>query len=343
MDRLERAKIRFQVVTPIFIGNGEDYTQEEYWITGGTLHLLRQDQVVEMAEKVGLYRELLTSAEDFHQLQNFYRRLFQRVPVEKVSWRKIGGDPRILEELQRNSTRGVQQFIKDSFWGTPIIPGSSLKGAIRTALLSYLVQKFGLPSLVVQEENFKKRARKLEGFYFCGSNKGRFIPQQDILKALSISDLKPLSFETRVINPTNRPYRKPKDNKIPVVIEGLIRGEFEGEIGIDRGLIERDRNLAGNPYFQETPLSLQLIKDTLNQFYSTILERENNRFRVTPLQYSQFLVKIGRFGGAGSKSVEEYRQVFIRQLKKNLPYQLSIWIDTQGRPFGWGRLQFLPS
>lgn len=343
MDRVERGKIRFQVVTPIFIGNGEEYTQEEYWIGGGTLHLLRQDQVVKMAEKVGLYRELLTSAEDFQQLQNFYRKLFKKIPVEEVSWRKIGGDPTILEGLRRNPTRGVQQFIKDPFFGTPIIPGSSLKGAIRTALLSYLVQKFGLPSVVAEERNWKRRSRKLEGFYFCGSQEGRFLPQQDILKALSISDLKPLQFQTQVMNPINRPYRKPKDNRIPVVIEGLVGGEFEGEIRVDRGLIGRDRNLRRNPFFREKPLSLGLIAETLHLFYSTILKRENHRFRVTPLEYSPFMVKIGRFAGAGSKSIEGYRQVFIRQLRKSLPYQLSIWIDTQQRPFGWGRLQFLPS
>jgi hypothetical protein len=128
-----------------------------------------------------------------------------------------------------------------------------------------------------------------------------------------------------------------------VVIEGLVGGEFEGEIRVDRGLIGRDRNLRRNPFFREKPLSLGLIAETLHLFYSTILKRENHRFRVTPLEYSPFMVKIGRFAGAGSKSIEGYRQVFIRQLRKSLPYQLSIWIDTQQRPFGWGRLQFLPS
>ena len=41
----------------------------------------------------------------------------------------------VNEIIENRSLKGIQQFVKDNM-GYPYIPGSSLKGAIRTAILT---------------------------------------------------------------------------------------------------------------------------------------------------------------------------------------------------------------
>jgi hypothetical protein len=120
----------------------------------------------------------------------------------------------------------------------------------------------------------------------------------------------------------------------------LIEGEFEGEIRIDEFLLNNDRDLATNRFFQAEPLSVDLIKKALKEFYKKIYNIEKKRFRVTLPNYNDSLIKLGKHAGAGSKSLNDLRRVYIRPLKKNFDYQLSVWIDEDENPLGWGELRF---
>jgi hypothetical protein len=85
---------------------------------------------------------------------------------------------------------------------------------------------------------------------------------------------------------------------------------------------------------------MDLIKKALKEFYQKIYNIENKRFRVVLPNYNENLIKLGKHSGAGSKSLNDLRSVYIRPLKKDFNYQLSVWIDEDETPLGWGELRF---
>ena len=264
-------------------------------------------------------------------------------------------DYEVANDLFKTESRPVKSFIKDRYYFTPYIPGSTLKGALRTAILDYKVEQFkDQPTITniirkIKDTGCDKRLNglynQLETIIFCNENKNRddrlqYDAKKDILKALFADDLKPDNYKLKVIKPKNRPSKKDRDNTIPVVLETLIEGEFEGEIRIDEHLLKKDNSLTTNRYFQDEPLDIDLIKKALNNFYSKINDIEKNRFRANTPNYQDYFIKIGQHSGAGSKSLNDLKKVNIRQIKKCFDYQLSVWIDQDENPLGWAKLNF---
>ncbi len=324
-------KVIFKPITPVFIGSGEDYYPNDYVVFDEEVGFIDKGKFLDEVIKHNKYEEFLKVSEDMDKLLDFIYEFGDEFGYDEFCVDFIEGEEDVLDELANTTSRPLSAFIKDRFLFKPIIPGSSIKGAIRTALLDYLSRMFEIPQNI-------KNSKQLEAYFFCNSEK--FDAKKDILKALFVSDFKPRNYRLKVIKPKNRPYKKNKDNQIPVVIEAFIDGEFEGEIRIDERLLRSDKNLKENRFFEKEPLSIGLIKRALKEFYKDVLETENKRFRANELVYQEYMIKIGRFAGAGSKSIKEKRSVYIRQIKKSFNYQLSVWIDKDENPIGWGKLEF---
>jgi len=324
-------KAVFKPVTPIFIGSGEDYYPQDYVVFDNEIGFIDKNRFLDEVIKADKYNEFLKASEDIEKLLDFIYGFGDEVEYEKFCIDFVEGEEEALDKLARTLSKPLSAFIKDKFLFTPIIPGSTIKGAIRTALLDYLSNTYGIPDRI-------KNSKQLEAYFFCGSEEFRFDAKKDILKALFISDFKPKNYKLKIIKPKNRPFKKDKDNDIGVIVEALTDGEFDGEIRIDENLLRNDRNLKKNRFFKKEPLSIELIKKALGEFYKDILKLENRRFRANYLSYDEYMIKIGRFAGAGSKSIKEKRSVFIRQIKKSFDYQLSVWIDENENPIGWGKI-----
>jgi len=345
-----KSNITFKVITPFFIGSGEEYYPQDYFIDD-RFYFIDRDKFFKYIEQKGLFEEFLKVSEDIYELLDFIDSNFQKDLAKDV----IDIDYGVSDELLDTISRPVSAFIKDKFYFKPFIPGSSLKGVIRTALLDYKIDKFKDDEEVKRVINQIKKERcskklnqlykNLETIIFCNANKNnrgylQYDAKKDILKALFVDDLKPIDYKLKIIKPKNRPYKKNKDNLIPVIIEALINGEFIGEIRIDNNLLNFDFNLKNNRYFRNEPLSLELVKKSLKHFYMKIIDIEKNRFRAETPSYEEYLIKIGKFSGAGSKSLNDLRQIFIKQIQKCFNYQLSVWIDENENALGWGKLIF---
>ena len=330
-------KVIFSPKTPIFIASGKQYYPNEYYIDDENyICFIDKEKFDKKIKKEGLFEEFIKKSEDIKSLLEF---IDEHVD-ESIYIDKVRTSSKIADELFDSYSRPIEAFIKDTFYFKPMIPGSSLKGVIRTALLDYILHRdFEIDELK------KYKERELQTIVFCNENKNRngrlqFDAKKDILKALFVEDLKPKSYKLQIIKPKNRPYKKEKDNPIPVILETLIDGEFEGEIRINEFLLKNDTNLSANKYFKKEPLSMDLIKKALKEFYQKIYNIENKRFRVALPTYNKNLIKLGKHSGAGSKSLNDLRSVYIRPLKKDFNYQLSVWIDEDETPLGWGELRF---
>jgi len=351
MGNKMRAKVKFEVLTPIFIGSGEDYYPQDFFIDeDDRFYFIDREKFLKIIEKKGLFEKFLEVSGDINKLLGFIDDNFETSAAKDV----VDIDSEVADELFESYSRPVKAFIKDRFYFKPYIPGSSLKGAIRTAILNYKLQQFQNDNTVrhimqrVEDAACDNRRlnflyKELETVVFCNENRDRqnrlqYDAKKDILKALFVEDLKPINYKLKVIKPKNRPYKKNKDNTIPVVLETLIDGEFEGEIRIDKNLL-KDENLKNNRFFQSEPLNIDLIKNSLEHFYSKIIDIEKNRFRAKTPNYQEFLIKIGEHSGAGSKSLNGLRKIFIKQIRQCFDYQLSVWIDSEQNPLGWAKME----
>jgi len=328
-------KVVFNPKTPIFIGNGEQYYPNDYYIGDDYICFIDKEKFDKKIKKENLIDEFIKSSEDIEDLLGFIDENME----ENLCKEKLIVNSKTLDNLYNNYSRPIEAFIKDKFYFKPIIPGSTLKGIIRTALLDYILHRdFDIDKL-------KYREKELQTIVFCNENRNnkgyfQFDAKKDILKALFVEDLKPKNHQLKIISPKNRPYKKDKDNPIPVVLESLIDGEFEGEIRVDEFLLKNDRNLSLNRFFQKEPLSIDLIKKALKNFYERVYNSEIRRFRAKVPFYNENLIKIGKYAGAGSKGLNDLRSIFIKQIRKTFDYQLSVWIDEDENPLGWGELKF---
>lgn len=348
-----KTKIKLNIITPVFIGSGEDYYPQDFFIDeDDRFYFIDRERFLKTIEKKGLFEEFLQVSGDIGRLLGFIDDNFEKSAAKDV----VDVEKEVADELFETYSRPIKAFIKDGYYFKPYIPGSSLKGAIRTAILDYklwqhandnslknIIRKIDKTGCDNKKLNFLYK--ELETIIFCNENRNRqnklqYDAKKDILKALFVEDLKPISYKLKVIKTKNRPYKKNKDNPIPVVLETLIDGEFEGNIRIEEHLLKKDESLKNNRFFQKEPLNLKLIKTSLQYYYSKIIEIEKNRFRANTPNYEEFLIKMGQHSGAGSKSLHDLRKVYIRQIKKCFNYQLSVWIDSEQNPLGWVKLEF---
>lgn len=326
-------KVIFKPITPVFIGSGENYYPNDYVVLKNEIGFIDKEKFLDVVIKQSRYEEFLKVSEDIKSLLIFIDKIGEEIGYEEFCIDFIKGEYEALDKLANTVSKPLTAFIKDKFLFKPIIPGSSIKGAIRTAILDYLAKRYDIPEKV-------RNSKQLEAYFFSGNENFKFDAKKDILKTLFVSDFKPKNYELRIIKPKNRPFKKSRDNDIGIIIEALVDGEFEGEIRIDERLLKSDRNLRGNIFFKKNPLNIELIKTALAEFYNGILMIENKRFRAKRLKYQNYMIKLGKFAGAGSKSINEKRSVYIRQIRKSFDYQLSVWIDKAENPLGWGRLDF---
>ena len=172
--------LRLEVVTPLHIGNGEELIRNYDFVTEG-------DELVVL------------------DIEAVYGKLFDTLPQDQ--WQRLANLPlnrvlatsgaRDLARYRMPIARGasdegyetVRAFIKDGF-GRPYLPGSSLKGAIRTAFAMAYANEFGAEwidghvSEAIQRRTRREFAAQSLDQAVFGSR-----PNFDALRALRPSDL----------------------------------------------------------------------------------------------------------------------------------------------------------
>lgn len=273
---LERIKVKLRTLAPLYIGSGEHLNKKEYILDGvkGLIHFPDLPRMVEFLQQ----RSLLGAYENF--LTNPNRRDFGafleenniRTPeyLHFVSYSIEAG-----EAARDVNFREVLTFIKDS-QGFPYIPGSSLKGAIRTAIAAELVKKGdwerqrlaieraddNKPPRWYMDSETKELDRKI--FYRLGitNRDGREIATavNDLMQGIRLSDSAPIDFECLTL--AGKYDRKPDGtvNSLPIFRECLIPGAEAhltitldtpvlAKVGLDMGRIEKALNSFADEHY----------------------------------------------------------------------------------------------
>lgn len=224
----------------------------------------------------------------------------------------------IMKGEPRSSARGseIQEQIKDP-WDRPYIPGSSLKGALRTALAFVGVAQRKVPINVNElRDDSRFAAQPLEQKVLNTANPPRGkVPNYDLLRALQISDSTPADHARLQL--LNVQVTTGRSSGSPIELEAVRRDvEFTATLTLDGFLLrnstreqlgwEDDQhtwlrniaqvaNLFSKHRLVEEQKRWENINDPIRSFYQNF-----NRIRID--ERREFFLQLGWGGGWDSKT-----------------------------------------
>lgn len=213
---LKSYRVRLHTLGPVFVGSGREITKKEYVrLPEDKVGIIDIEKFYAWAAHKGSKKQL----EDF-LLGNVKGDLSfwlrdQNIRTEDIApfikYRLEGGDAVAEKGAGRIQ---VMECIKDAY-GMPYVPGSSLKGTLRTILLAadimnnsadYASAKSGLEAALERGGSrntlLSSETKQIEAKAFCLLEREATRPQDavnDILQGLLVSDSEPLSVDDLVL------------------------------------------------------------------------------------------------------------------------------------------------
>ena len=250
-DFLEKHKVILETIEPVFIGSGKSLRKKEYAID-------KQSKKAWFFDEIKLYeyfseRKMLDKYEKYliEETKPFEAWLKENRIYEKdySNISKYSLSCRDVADL--NTVKDILLFQKDAY-GNPYIPGSSLKGALRTVLAAGYINnnpaEFDSDEQKIRSEasnyNYKNRKlylsreiKNIESIVFNKKRrdeKNRNSAVNDIMSGLRISDSDQLSINDLTICQKTDIDPKGKEHDLPIVRECLKPGtKIEFELTID--------------------------------------------------------------------------------------------------------------
>jgi len=348
-------QVNGKMLSPVHIGTSEVWEPLEYYIDSEQEKLYRfatEDILARLDQNEQQRFFELTDQENIQLVKNFI--------VEKAKAHLLHGSngaikvtPKVAELYQekiddiRNQLL-IQPMIRMASNDRIYIPGSSIKGAVRTAIISEFGQKSNLtPPRPFGREVYEFEARLLDY---------RDV-KQDPFQAIKFSDAV-LEPEATVISQVYN-IRENKEGNLDQTSIQLIHEvtqsklsatkygtscTFEAELRIDVDLIQK-RSVSRN-------IDLSLILNSCNRFYRDKLEMEHRKFyQDSPLaEFSEkllnesiganeCLLRVGRFSGVESVTLDKYRNP---QPPGRRGWGRSRNIADGCYPMGWTKVTVLP-
>ena len=211
-------------MAPIHIGNGEKYTSREFIYENGYFYFPDMGKFYNRMVEKGYDRKFERFLQE-RKASASNNRLISFLEDNRISDRDFGGY-RIKEtgfETEKNNIDSklgtineVAKFMRDSY-GNPYIPGSSLKGAIRTILMN--------TNPDWNNKNVVKDKKENKSLIPWGAKKGQ--NYDDLFNTIRVSDSKPFRNDSLILvqkwdHKATTPLVKP----LPLYREALTPGKI---------------------------------------------------------------------------------------------------------------------
>lgn len=229
----------------------------------------------------------------------------------------------------------------------PYIPGTAVKGAIRTAYLNHQAKQIKIPTPRGRRANIELQEQLM------GYDAGHL--ESDPFRLVKISDFRPVGdIKTRIVYAINKKKKiSDKEARGPYqILEVIDPGAvFTGVITVDRPPQGRNSQFA---------VSLEKLMDSVGKFYTIENRRECDELKrigidgVTARKDEKcFPLRIGRHSGAESITVDGHRNIKIMLGKRENTFQqkvTTVWLASETeksvynqnlKPFGWAQLESL--
>lgn len=374
MNFIETHDLVISTLSPVHIGCGEDYEPTNYVIDGETLYAFDPTRLLARLEQAQR-DELLRVLDDRNPVLAAQRFFFRhkalaieiadhRAPVAAAAARHYAARIGRVANREQNGGQVINklEIARTAFnpvSGLPILPGSSLKGAMRTAVLEALRSQNGRRYPISdQEAGLKNEAAKKAKDMECDLLGGSF--ETDPLRLVKVADTSfvPGSYKARngngkeiqrdrqarsilfQANRKKRPNQFSASGNIETLVECIPASQpraFAGQI-----IIEHKANQG-----EKTPqrqIDFATLARACNDFYRGRLEIElemlerngyvsaswaqNARNRLAPTglwgkaiaEGRGFLLRVGRHSGAESVTVDAPRKIKIKKDGRNFDW-----------------------
>lgn len=233
-------KITLTTRTPVHIGTGLSYYPNEY-ITRTQKDGGRVIRRIDHSRFGEFFSESQRKEFVLRMDEAAYGRPFSL--TDFMLTQKVDPIPLTLYRLENNSgekePKEIREFIKTG--GVPYIPGSSIKGALRTALLWWHARGDDnfIESIRNDLQDWRKSHKREIGNEYVASvfslrpkEKNRYDPKYDLLRFLQVSDCMPVQHTLYVegIRTYSLRYDALSPKEYTVVAE-CVTGTFNGSIG----------------------------------------------------------------------------------------------------------------
>ena len=341
-ENLKKYKMTIQAVSPIFIGSGEKIGKKEYIYMPWNQHVIIPDLQKMYA---GLEKKKLASEYEAFMMDSRNNQMpisnwlgqngFKEQDYRR--WSKYEMDAGEAFQSKTNRPKEIEAFVKDAY-GMPYVPGSSIKGMLRTALMvrEILLQtdKYQDAGNRIKEGATRNNHRYLlqetkkleqETFYHLKRMEGdkkQSNAVNDCMAGILVGDSDPLSLEELTLSQKVDVTLDGKRKPLPLLRETLIPGtKIHFDLVIDTKL---------------SPYSVEDIMDAIDLFQGLSNQYFYDRFgRTITDDYAVFLgggcgyvSKTVMYALFGDNAVPIIDKVYKMTLGKNY------YIHKHGRDIG---------
>ncbi len=321
------AKIEFKlkIVSPIFIGSGNKLTPLNYIIKGNYLYKIKESAFIKYLLDDDKKRFMqIVDSDNIGNINRYYLDKFD-INNKDLYFTRLS----ITTELSKKynsiissyDNQGlIDEFITNSLTGKPYIPGSSLKGSFRTAILTKLLK---------QQRINPDAPKDIEMTLLKTINdRGNPSIPDDPFKHFKIGDM----FFTQSLKVSKSENIKPgRNSSIPEFREVLMPSEnvISGQISVHKDFMSYFSNKLN---FNIADIKSFLI-DCLNEFYTLILNQDKTFF-ATMRGYSlsnisskletamtttdKTIIRLGKGQGKNSFSIKNHSSS-TRNVVENMP------------------------
>lgn len=298
---LHRHKIVLNTLGPVFIGDGRELVKREYVLNKRERKVTVIDQskffqYLTRTKKLESYEQYILRKSGSLQSWMYEERISFQDMKTFAAYEYSCGD---VAEL--NTMKNILTFIKDPY-GMPYIPGSSLKGAVRTVLLGsdilrhhekysraadYFSQRTSFDRSNMREIN--REIKRAEEIRFCTKKKDeKNQTVNDIMNGLHIGDSKPLSLDDLTLCQKIDVHVDGRERDLPILRECIKPGtRLEFDVTIDD---------------TECPLTIEQIRSSINVFLQGYNKLFLEKFQEeTP--YVKDVIYLGGGAGFATKTV----------------------------------------
>ncbi len=286
-------KMKIKPITRFHIGNGEVHDPMKLIIKGNYAYYLKELEYLRYLMKRNKNElEAKLALSDLKAMQKYYYDCFDPNETQCYSFKYPVDEniqDRYCSQLDNPYAEGqIRAFIRSGLNMQPFIPGSSLKGAMRTAILSHYVTE--MPNYNIRRADEEDRRLQADTMMY----RGRYGPDitSDPFKAIKISDANwgNAWMDIKSITVTNPPAARrpdmrvpartqiPQNQNLPIIMELGKTGkglETKSELNISI----TDSNLPGiRKLFPSGNYDMSAIVSMINAYSKTQLIKEKQIF-----------------------------------------------------------------
>lgn len=284
-------KVTITTLTPVHIGTGQELLN---------LYDLKQDTQQQQTYRLNV--DAILDDALTHDNSKLDQRILNLKPAELVDVNELRQYPKFSIYLLKGTPRSgqVKEQIKN-VWGQLYLPGSSLKGALRTAIARSIANQFK-GQLQISDRARKKTADDLIEQKIFGHN-----PNYDLLRALQVADSQPVDIAPELINVS---VVKKGKAQAPIDVEAIPRRTtFETTIHLEDYLykeigkvVQLDNRQWGHPVEK-----LGWIPDQTKLLYNLPIAARN-------LAQKRFKQELTYFQAVGLKKLVEIYNLWLNSL-----------------------------